>query len=77
MDGDSVAFFSINGVPTLGVTSTSGPGRAGVLNVKPGAITIQTIDDETGIVVGRTPVVIRAGYATTVVLLVPPEGDPY
>jgi hypothetical protein len=76
-DGDSTAFFSINGVPTPAATSTSGPGRAGVLNVKPGAITIQTIDDETGIVVGRTPVVIRAGHATTVQLLVTPEGDPY
>jgi hypothetical protein len=76
VDENSTTFFSINGVPSTAATATSGPGLGGVLNVKPGQLTIKMIDDETGAVIARTPVVIRAGHGTRVQLVVNPEGDP-
>ena len=71
-DPAQFAFYIVNTTPSTQETKTDATGRGGFANVPPGLATFTAYFAATGVKIGATRALIRAGYNTTLSILPSP-----
>ena len=72
VDSEQFEFYVINTTPSVDDTKTDQTGRGGFVNVPPGLTTFTAYYADTGVKIGSTRALVRAGYNTTLSILPSP-----
>ena len=75
IDEETVRFYVEDGLPTLAAEYTDAAGLGGFFNAAPGIRSLTATRASDGKLIGRTTFLVRAGWATFVVILPLSEGE--